>query len=66
LEMNLRLQNDVSIAFVDLSLVGLVFRGLLDNLQLLHAPDLKAGLLTHALKAWVKDRGHPKWGLELC
>ena len=62
---NLGVQNDVRVAFVELSLVGLVIGALLDDLQLLHTPDFKSRLLANALEAWVKHRRHPKRDFKL-
>ena len=61
---HLGLEDDVRVARVELTLVGLVCFLLLDHSKLLDAPDLKANLLADTLEAGVEDSGHAGGGLE--
>ncbi len=61
---HLGLEDDVRVARVELTLVGLVRFLLLDHSKLLDAPDLKANLLADTLEAGVEDSGHAGGGLE--
>ena len=61
---NLGLENDVGITLVELALVAVLIRGFLDDLQLLHTPDLKTRLLTDTLVAGVENGGQTLGRLE--
>ena len=52
---HLGLQDNVRVASVELAVVRLVARRLLDDLELLDAPDLQADFLADALEAGVED-----------
>ncbi len=63
---NLGLEDDVRVSSVELALIALLSWRLLDNLQLLNAPDLDADFLASAFEAVVEDSGHSGGGLEFC